>query len=273
MRKRFAEWCLERLRDDPTRFRVLLGDISVGLFIKAGTNDLHPGVLNLGILEQSMVAFAAGLSRGGITPIVHSISPFILERAYEQLKLDLSYNRTKVVLVSANGPFDYMKLGPTHHCSADIPLVDLIPRLSWAAPGRDLDVYSALDWALSIDQSSYVRLTKQASNSNVPAGVIINSGKPAQTLVIAVGEALRQFDERAPWSEGSRKDFLYIWRPDQIPLSKLSAYKTVELWEPFSKSVLFQNIFAAMSRGSALNSFTYPRSIESGVFSYVEFVR
>ena len=66
---------------------ILLGDISVGLFLD-DQDELVPNAYNMGILEQSMISFAAGLSTESDNVFVHTISPFIVERAYEQIKLE-----------------------------------------------------------------------------------------------------------------------------------------------------------------------------------------
>ena len=73
MRKEFAKITSNLLAKNDNLV-ILLGDISVGLFLK---QELLPNrVFNMGVLEQSMISFAAGLSRGGILPFVHTISPY-----------------------------------------------------------------------------------------------------------------------------------------------------------------------------------------------------
>jgi len=279
MRAEFADYCSRLLRRTPNRHVVFLGDISVGLFLSAPEGELIDGVFNLGILEQSMMSFAAGFSRGGGLPIVHSISPFIVERAYEQLKLDLCYNQTKVIVVSANGPFDYSKLGPTHHCSADIPLIDLLPRMSWAAPGRREDVSAAMDWAISQNESVYIRLTNRSSTSDVKPGRLIaaksveDSEKGEKKLTILVGEALSKFSDVLSDQTTLDSDFLYIWAAEQIPLDVLGTYQHVDLWEPYSRSVLADRIREVVPNPSQLLSYTYPDSMEDGIFEDVQFTR
>ena len=101
---------------------VLVGDISHGLF-----SDLRKiakeRYFNIGINEQSMINIAAGLSIQGFNPIVHTIAPFLIDRNFEQLKLDFSYQNQNINLVSIGGAFDYSKLGCTHHSYSDLSLI------------------------------------------------------------------------------------------------------------------------------------------------------
>jgi transketolase len=44
-----------------------------------------------------MVGVAAGMSKVGLNPVIHTIAPFLIERAYEQIKLDFGYQRISVL--------------------------------------------------------------------------------------------------------------------------------------------------------------------------------
>ena len=61
---------------------------------------------------------AAGLSKVGLNPVVHTIAPFLIE-CYKQ-QLDFAYQKLSVNLVSVGGSYDYSKLGCSHHCYACI---------------------------------------------------------------------------------------------------------------------------------------------------------
>jgi transketolase len=66
---------------------------------------------NLGLCEQSMISVAAGMAIAGSRPIVYSLTPFLLERPFEQIKIDIDEQRLPVMLV---GNADYPTHGPTH---------------------------------------------------------------------------------------------------------------------------------------------------------------
>ena len=66
---------------------------------------------NMGLCEQSMISLAAGMAAEGLRPYVYSITPFLIERPFEQIKLDIDQQNVNVKLV---GFSDYPKLGPTH---------------------------------------------------------------------------------------------------------------------------------------------------------------
>ena len=68
-------------------------------------------IYNFGLCEQSMIGMAAGMAINGLRPVVYSITPFLLERPFEQIKVDIDEQNLPVLLV---GYSDYPSHGPTH---------------------------------------------------------------------------------------------------------------------------------------------------------------
>ena len=66
---------------------------------------------NCGIAEQSTIGLAAGLALDGMLPVVYGITPFVIERGFEQLKLDIVQQNLKVIFGLYS---DYKHDGPTH---------------------------------------------------------------------------------------------------------------------------------------------------------------
>jgi hypothetical protein len=148
------------------RVFILLGDLGVfqcqELFSKYPEN-----ILNYGIMEQSMLGTAAGLSSAGMYPIVYSIAPFLVDRAYEQIKLDLVYNRNPCLLISAGASYDYAKLGPTHYCPHDISSLLLIGYPTIYTPFTVDDCLRALNYSVGQRTLSYLRLSSSTLSMSV----------------------------------------------------------------------------------------------------------
>ena len=109
MRRRFGKVITE-LADRDENIIVLVGDIGYRVFDEF--REKYPDrFINLGICEQSMIGVSAGMALEGLKPWVYTITPFLIERPFEQLKLDIDQQNANVKLV---GFSDYPTLGPTH---------------------------------------------------------------------------------------------------------------------------------------------------------------
>ena len=79
-------------------------------------------VINVGIMEQTAVSLAAGLALESFHPIIHSITPFVAERPFEQIKDDFCYQGLGGTFISIGASYDYGTDGMTHHGPADVPI-------------------------------------------------------------------------------------------------------------------------------------------------------
>ena len=109
MRRKFGK-LIDQLAKKDNKIVLLVGDIGYGIFDDFRKN--HPKrFFNLGICEQSLIGVASGMSIQGLKPLVYTITPFLIERPFEQVKLDIDQQKANVNLV---GFADYPNLGPTH---------------------------------------------------------------------------------------------------------------------------------------------------------------
>jgi transketolase len=109
MRRKFGK-IIDELAKKDKKIVLLVGDIGYGIFDDFRKN--HPNkFFNMGICEQSLIGVAAGMSLEGLKPWVYTITPFLIERPFEQVKLDIDQQKANVKLV---GFADYPTLGPTH---------------------------------------------------------------------------------------------------------------------------------------------------------------
>ncbi|MCN0177804.1 transketolase family protein [Salinispora arenicola] len=191
MRDTFIDTTTALLADEP-RTALVLADISAALFAPAAAR--HPDrVLNVGIREQLMVGVAGGLALTGLRPIVHSYAPFLVERAYEQLKLDLDHQDASAVLVSVGASYDRAAAGRTHLSPADVSLIDTLDGWTVQVPGHPGEVPPLLRAAVAADTSAYLRLSVLRNDrplgGNGALRVVRDAG-PGAPLVVAVGPTL-----------------------------------------------------------------------------------
>ena len=109
MRRKFGKIINELARKDK-KIVLLVGDIGYGIFDDFRREN-PKRFFNLGICEQSLIGVASGMALEGLKPWVYTITPFLIERPFEQIKLDIDQQNVNVKLV---GYADYPNLGPTH---------------------------------------------------------------------------------------------------------------------------------------------------------------
>jgi transketolase len=171
---------------------VVLADISVGLFSDAIRQ--HPRrVINVGIREQLMVSVGAGLALSGMRPIVHTFASFMVERAFEQLKLDFGHQGASGVLVSAGASYDMASAGRTHQAPGDVALLDTLPDWRIHIPGHPAELEALLSAAIGGAQPAYIRCsTRQNADPRPPdaRGSFAPVRRGSRATVLAVGPML-----------------------------------------------------------------------------------
>lgn len=111
-----------------------------------------------GICESHAVAFAAGMAKAGMRPIVDIYSTF-LQRSFDQIfqevalqNLPVTFCLDRAGLVGADGP--------THHGAFDNTYMRVFPNMVVMAPGDELDVPGMLDFSLTFEGPVSIRYPK-----------------------------------------------------------------------------------------------------------------
>ncbi|MHB8111770.1 MAG: transketolase family protein, partial [Syntrophorhabdaceae bacterium] len=193
MRQQFKNTALE-LAEIDDRLVLLFGDISVFLF-----NDFsqkYPGqLLNIGICENTLISMAAGMNAAGYYPVIHTIAPFVTERSYEQVKLDLCYNRLGGTIVTCGGSFDYAWDGATHHCYTDLELMRMLPGMEVMQPGSKKEFDVLFRACYNNGNPSYIRIAADEHGIDLHCrfaeGVVVKKVPEADITVVTAGPILR----------------------------------------------------------------------------------
>lgn len=202
MRQQFNKTIMEMSKQDDT-IVLIFGDVSVYLFKEFG--EKYPQrFYNMGICENTLISVSAGLSSQGFTPFVHTIAPFLTERSYEQIKLDLCYNRFPCNIVTCGASFDYAWDGATHHCYTDLAILRMLPEMEVLQPGSKKELEILLKSQYNNDKTTYFRLSDHPHDIDLPVefgkGVIIKDCGAKVTVMTAgpllgnVMEAVKDID-------------------------------------------------------------------------------
>lgn len=192
MRERFTA-VVSALLDENRRAAVVLADIGFSSLVEAARR--HPTrVVNVGIREQGLIGVAAGMALVGMRPIAHSYAPFLVERPFEQVKLDFGHQDVGGVLVSVGASYDWAEGGRTHQAPEDVAVMATLPGWQIHVPGHPDEVEVLLRRAMTHDDRVYIRLSeaRNALPHPVPPfrSAVLRRGSPGAPTVVAVGPML-----------------------------------------------------------------------------------
>jgi transketolase len=195
MRKQFVTTIQDTMSQDDN-LCLLLGDIGVFGFQKC-FEKFPERTYNIGILEQATIGLASGMSKANLIPVVHTIAPFIVERAFEQLKVDFGYQNINGNFISIGNSYDYAGLGCTHHCPSDVAVLSTIPNMQIISPGSSYEFDSLFKQTYDNGSPTYFRLSEYEHSLNFEVifgkANVIKEG--TQALVICYGNMLESIYE------------------------------------------------------------------------------
>lgn len=234
MRESFVEAAASTVDGDP-RTALVLADISAALFDKQLAD--HPDrVVNVGIREPLMVSVAGGLALTGLRPIAHTYAPFLVERSFEQIKLDLVHQDVGAVLVSVGASYDGARSGRTHQSPGDVALLDSLRSWTVYVPGHPDEVAPLLRTAVYDDEWAYLRLSDQRNALPRPGALdgrldVVRRG--GRAVVLAVGPMLDPVLEATSGLDVTVAYTTTVRPLDTAGLRELATADTVVLVEPY----------------------------------------
>lgn len=122
--------------------------------------DTYPDrFFSMGMAEQNMVGFAAGLAREGFEPWLHTFAVFLYRRPLDQVQMSVAYPNLRVRFIGFL-PGVTTPGGVTHRAIDDIAAMRAIPNMTVLETGDATEVESVLDVAHAVDGPVYVRMTR-----------------------------------------------------------------------------------------------------------------
>lgn len=147
--------------------------------------------MNFGIFEDAMMSVVAGLSSRGLVPTVFGIQPYLIERAFEQIKMDLAYQKFGANIVGTGAAIDYSKYGYSHYCAEDLALIKQIPGVEFIAPGNAQEFASLFEAGYRDGLPTFYRISDHPNkdyNVDVIFGKanVIQRGSQATVIAVSV---------------------------------------------------------------------------------------
>ena len=162
MRKVFIETILDYSNNNQTPF-LLTGDL--GYSVLEPFKEKYPdSFINVGIMEQSMMSIAAGISSQNRKVFAYSITNFATFRALEQLRLDIGYHNLDVCVVGVGTGFQYGSAGYSHWAVEDLAIVSALEKFRIFSPADAISTKNTVIDFLNNGGPTYIRLGKYTKN-------------------------------------------------------------------------------------------------------------
>lgn len=163
MRDTFVRTLMDIAKKD-RNVHLLTGDLGFGV-LKPYWEQLPDQFTNVGIAEQNMTSFAAGMALEGKTVFTYSIGNFPTLRCIEQIRNDCAYHCANVKIVCVGGGFVYGPLGMSHHATEDLSMMRSLPDVIVMAPGDLREAEHATRAIYEHQGTCYLRLGRGGEKS------------------------------------------------------------------------------------------------------------
>ena len=162
-----CEYLIDKMKKDPAVVAITSGTPTILGFTEERRKEAGRQFVDVGIAEETAVALASGIAKGGGKPVYGVYSSFV-QRTYDQISQDLCINGNPATIVVYTGSVFGMT-DVTHLGLQDIPMLSNIPGLVYLAPTTKEEYLSMLDW--SVEQKEMPVAIK------LPGGDMISDGR------------------------------------------------------------------------------------------------
>lgn len=183
---------LETIYEKDERIIVLTGDLGFKLFDNYRRID-KKRFYDVGVAEANMIGLAAGLALCGFKVFCYSIVPFLIMRAFEQIRNDVDWHNLDVKLVGVGGGISYGLEGISHHGLEDIAIMRVLPNMTIVVPADPLEAAVFARLSCQNDGPMYIRLCHtndprvHKSTPEIIIGEPLLHAEGKEAMIIATG--------------------------------------------------------------------------------------
>lgn len=147
---------------------VMSADLGTSCEIKEFHEQYPERYFSLGIAEQNMCSWAAGLAREGFRPFIHTFAVFLYRRILDQLEMSVAYPNLPVVFMGFV-PGITTPGGVTHQSTNDVGVLRTVPNLAIFDIGDATEIDGVLDMAYDYNGPVYIRMLRKEVPRLFPA--------------------------------------------------------------------------------------------------------
>jgi len=115
--------------------------------------------VNVGVAEQNLVGFSAGVAREGFIVFASSFAPFVTMRACEQVRMNLGYMQDNVKIVGIGSGVSMGFLGNSHFGLEDVAIMRSVAGMTVISPADCAEIGKVVEAAALVPGPVYIRLT------------------------------------------------------------------------------------------------------------------
>jgi transketolase len=135
-RDAFGEELLQLGREN-SQIVVVDGDVANSTRTQVFGEAFPERFFNVGIAESNLVSVASGLSACGKTAVASSFACFLLNNAYEQIRMGVAFPNEDVKLVGSHSGISIGEDGPSQMAIEDIALATSFPNMTVLVPADE----------------------------------------------------------------------------------------------------------------------------------------
>ena len=239
--------------------------IDIGAFGFQNFMEKYPDrVKNICIFEDGIVGVSAGLALSGLIPTVYGITPFIVQRSLEQLKLDYIYQNVGGNFITTGAAYDFSKLGYSHYCPEDVETLKTLPGIEILIPGTPKQFETLFKHCCMNGKLSYFRMVDHCNKTEVDIeygkAKVLKKGK--RGTVIAFADIL---DAAIDVCRDLDVTLLYYTTAEPFDLETLRyniENNRIFICEPFYQGTFMKDILPVLSEGRvAVDGVGVPRQV------------
>ena len=155
-REAFGKALVELGRENPDVV-VCDADLSKSTFTSLFGKEFPDRFFEVGIAEANMVSIGAGLASSGKIPFVSSFSCFVMNKGFEQLRVNVAYPGLNVKIVGTHSGISIGEDGPSQMSIEDISLACSLPGFTVICPADEVATLALVRAAAALKGPVFIR--------------------------------------------------------------------------------------------------------------------